>query len=705
MKIVILIQARMSSSRLPGKVLRKVSLPNGGQETLLEYQVKRLKSLRDGHLIDATIGVVTTGMSTDDPIYDLCNEIDIYCYRGSEDDVLDRYYNAARELSADIIVRITSDCPLVDPHIINLSIQKLVEDGYDFVSSTEPLPTTFPDGMDVSVFTYSALKDSYKYGLKPSDREHVTFYITNKENNYKVGKINNDKDLSDYRLCVDYEDDMELIQKIMSNIDIKKDAHTITKDEIIEIVDVYSLKAINSSHVFGEGWSTSFKKDKENISLNKNLAKHLNHKKTDSAWEEQVKYIPGGAQTFSKMPNAHVSGAAPKLLSKGKGSRVWDLDNNEYVDFVLGLGPVILGHCYKQVDDAFYKCASEQFITPSLGHPLEAKLGKRLSEIIPCAEMVRYGKNGSDATAGAVRLARGITERDIIGCCGYHGWQDWFIGQTPRNKGIPDCIGNMTIPFQYNDIDSVKKLFDENKGKVAALIMEPVGAELPEDGFLENVKRLCHENGALLIFDEVVTGFRFDIGGVQKKFGVTPDIACFGKAIANGYPLSVIAGKKEYMSQFEDVFFSFTYGGELPSIAAALKTIEILEKEEVINDILLKGEMFIEGFNKAAKELDINYMRAFGIGSWPKYEIDTVFGYNSNELLTLFQQELVRRGMLTRTTPFICYTHSLSDIHRLLKACKESMAIVDNAIKKNALFDYIDGDIIQTIIRDENIKH
>jgi len=254
-------------------------------------------------------------------------------------------------------------------------------------------------------------------------------------------------------------------------------------------------------------------------------------------------------------------------------------------------------------------------------------------------------------------------------------------------------------------MDNLNQLFKEYDGQVAALIMEPMGAEFPEDNYLQNVKNLCHENGSLLVFDEVCTGFRFDLGGAQKVFDVTPDIGCFGKAVANGYPLSIIAGKKEYLEQFEDVFFSFTYGGELPAIAAALKTIEILERDKVIEDIIRKGTRIIEGFNNISKDLGIDYMRAYGHGSWPKYEIDAIEGYTSNQVLTLFQQELVRRGMLTRTTPFICFDHSPADIENLLLAMKKSMKIVNDAITNRTIMDKIDGEIIRTIIRDENIKH
>lgn len=699
MNVAVLIQARLGSTRLPNKVLNMIDV-GGYLHPILGFQIKRLqRHLPAGYVL----GVVTTGSPADDQIKQLCEEYSIYCFRGSENDLVDRYYNSALEINADVVVRVTSDCPLLDPNLIVLAVEKLVAEQLDFVGTCEPLPTTFPDGMDVSVFSFAALESTYINANKYSDREHMTFYVSDPNNDFKIGKLDCDKDLSSYRICLDYPDDLDLIKEVVKHSDGK--SLDLTMEEIIEIIDNFHLKELNSGHKFGEGWKSAFDKDLEFGGGAQNFASKLCHDITDKLWEEQIKYIPGGAQTFSKMPNAHVKGAAPKLLLRGSGSRVWDLDGNEYVDFVLGLGPVILGHSYKKIDDAYYNCARNYFVTPSIGHPLEAVLAKKLSELIPSCEMVRYGKNGSDATAGAVRLARGITRRNLVACCGYHGWQDWFIGQTPRNRGIPECIGDMTISFKYNDIKSLERIFRDNKDDLACVIMEPIGSEEPGETFLHDVRELCDKNGALLIFDEVVTGFRFNLGGAQKLFNVIPDLSCFGKAIANGYPLSVIAGKAKYMKEYEDVFFSFTYGGELPAIAAALKTIEVLERTNALVKIDELGLRLIQGLNTVVKEEGISFFRAYGRGPWPKYEFDAVGYYTTNELLTLFQQELVRQGFLTRTTPFICFTHSNADIDNLVEASRKALRVVKKSIDDKKVLENIDGEIIQTIIRDQNIKH
>ena len=699
-KVALLIQARMSSTRFPGKVLEEVNPREGYFMPMLQYQIERLSRLKKSLMV----GVVTSAASADDKIAKLCENIGTYCYRGSGFDLLSRYYCAAEEINAETIVRVTSDCPLIDPKIVEDLLQIYLNNEHDFVSNTEPLPTTYPDGMDVSIFSFKSLKKSYEEALKPSEREHVTFYITNNPKKFKLYKLDLKNDLSKYRLTVDYKRDLLLIRKIFDVFKEKK-IYQPGLSYIINVIDNNSLFKVNEGHRFGEGWISSFERDKEKNNFEGKLSKPLELKKTNYAWKKQIKYIPGGAQTFSKMPNAYCEGSSPKLLYRGKGGHVWDLDDNEYCDFVLGLGPIILGHCYKEVDKAYSECAANFFSTPSLGHPLEAKLGEKLSEIIPSAEMVRYGKNGSDATAGAVRLARGITGKEIIGCSGYHGWQDWFMGQTNRNRGIPKAIGELTKSFKYNDLNSIENIFENNKGNVAAIIMEPMCAEFPEDDFLKKVKSLCEINSALLIFDEVCTGFRMDIGGAQTLLGVTPDISCFGKAVSNGYPISIIAGKKKYLKEFEDIFFSFTFGGELPAIAAALKTIEILIEKDVCKEIIQKGNLFLKNFNLIAEQLGIDYMRAIGHGSWPKYEISDYKNFSSEQILTLFQQELIKRNILTRSSPFICYQHSNSDIELFLNAAKKAMIVVDNSISKGNLMDNIVGKQIRTIIRDENIKH
>src|SRR2546422_4445450 len=273
------------------------------------------------------------------------------------------------------------------------------------------------------------------------------------------------------------------------------------------------------------------------------------------------KVIPSCTQTFSKGPTQFVQGVAPNFLERGRGSHVWDVDGNEYVDYVMALCPIVLGYDDPDVIAAVQRQLADG-VTFSLAHPLEVEVAEALAKIVPCAEMVRFGKNGSDATAGAVRVARAYTGRDLVVCCGYHGWQDWFIGTTTRDRGVPGAVKALTKTFQYNDLKSLDRVLTEHRGQVAVVIMEPVIFQEPAPGFLEGVRDLTHRHGALLVFDEIVTGFRFGLGGAQEYFGVTPDLACFGKGMANGLPISAIVGRADVMKLFEEVFFSFTFGGE-----------------------------------------------------------------------------------------------------------------------------------------------
>jgi len=247
--------------------------------------------------------------------------------------------------------------------------------------------------------------------------------------------------------------------------------------------------------------------------------------------ERAKKVIPSCTQTFSKGPTQFVQGVSPIYLERGDGSHVFDVDGNEYIDYPLALGPVTLGYNYPRVNEAIIKQLKDG-ITFSLMHPLEVELAELLINIIPCAEMVRFGKNGSDVTSAAVRVARAYTGRDKIACCGYHGWQDWYIGTTTRSAGVPECIKKLTIPFEYNNIESLERIFSENRDEVAGVIMEPIGIVEPKNNFLEKVKEITHKNGAVLIFDEIVIGFRVSIGGAQEYGNYRQE--CYRTYVGNG---------------------------------------------------------------------------------------------------------------------------------------------------------------------------
>lgn len=420
-------------------------------------------------------------------------------------------------------------------------------------------------------------------------------------------------------------------------------------------------------------------------------------KKSFEYWSRAEKLIPSGTQTLSKGPDQFVKGAYPIYLKNGDGSHVWDVDGNEYIDYPLALGPVILGYNYPRVNEAIIKQLKDG-ITFSLMHPLEVELSELLTEIIPCAEMVRFGKNGADATSAAVRVAKAYNGRGKIAYCGYHGWQDWYIVTTSRNKGVLPIWKNYIHSFEYNKIETLERVFEENKNEIAAVIMEPVGVEEPKDRFLEKVKKIAHENGALLIFDEIVTGFRLALGGAQEYFGVTPDLACFGKAMANGMPISAVLGKKEVMKLFDEVFFSITFGGEALSLAAALATINEIKEKNVIEHIWKQGRKLKDGYNKSAEEIGVNT----GCVGFPPH---TIFRFrdskekDSLEIKSLFLQETVKRGILFSGTQNISYSHSDEDIEKTLLACEESLNLLKNAVDKNNVKELLEGEITREVFR------
>jgi glutamate-1-semialdehyde aminotransferase len=425
-------------------------------------------------------------------------------------------------------------------------------------------------------------------------------------------------------------------------------------------------------------------------------------------WRQRAKkVIPVGTQTFSKSGAYRASEDAPFFLQRGEGSHVFDVDGNEYIDYIMGLGPISVGYSDERVD----KVVKEQMndgVLLSQPHPREVELSERLCDIIPAAEMVRFGKNGSDVTSAAVRLARAYTGRERIATCGYHGWQDWYVANTTMSRGVPDCIKNLTFSWEYNNIESLQELFEEYDD-IAAVSMEPMDAKHPDPGFLKAVKDIAHDNGALFIFDEVITGFRFAIGGAQEYFGVTPDLAAFGKGIANGYPLSALVGREDIMCQLEDVFFSFTYGGELGSIAAAQATIDVLENDDVIDHMWETGSRLIESTDALIEKHSLeDHVEIAGLEPWPILEFKSGDDYPDNFDLakkSLFQREVVSRGIMFNGSHFFCDHHGDQDLQTTMQAYDAAFEKLADAIERKTVYSQLDGEMIQPVFRrDEATK-
>ena len=422
-------------------------------------------------------------------------------------------------------------------------------------------------------------------------------------------------------------------------------------------------------------------------------------KKSEEWLKRSLKVIPSGSQTFSKGYTQYPKGASPLFLEKGAGAYVWDVDGNKYLDYTLALGPNILGYGNEAVDEAVTR-QWKNGAAFALPHPLEVEVAEMLVERIPSAEMVRFGKNGSDVTSAAIRLARAVTGRERVACCGYHGWQDWYIGSTTRAGGVPKAVRELTHTFDYNNLASLEKLFAEHPDEIAAVIMEPVGAVDPAPGFLEGVQALAKAKGAVFIFDEVVTGFRLGRGGAQEMYGVTPDLSCFGKAMANGASLSAVVGKRELMEVFDDIFFSFTYGGEAVSLAACKATLLEMDRLNVFEYMYGIGDGLRDSFNElAAKHGLAERLKCIGFGPHSIVQFKDEKGENSLVLRTLFQQEAAARGILFLIMHNLCAAVTKEDVDRTLGLYDEIFSVVRKAVDSGAPETFLKGETVRDIFR------
>jgi glutamate-1-semialdehyde 2,1-aminomutase len=421
------------------------------------------------------------------------------------------------------------------------------------------------------------------------------------------------------------------------------------------------------------------------------------YKKSEQLLDRALKSIPLASQTFSKSLTQYPRGVSPFFIEKGKGARIWDVDGNEYVDFVNSLAAVTLGYCDKDVDEAVQE-QMKSGVTFSLPHKLEMEVAEKLIEIIPCAEKVRFAKNGTDSTSASIRISRAYTNKEHIAVCGYHGWQDWYIGSTSRDLGVPKSVKNLTHKFEYNNIESLEKLFQEQE--LACVIMEPMNIEYPKDNFLEKVKELAHKNNALLIFDETITGFRYSLGGAQELFNVIPDLATFGKGMANGYPLSALVGSSKVMQKVEDIFFSGTFGGETLSLASANVVIDKYKKQNVATYLDELGQYLLTQLNKLIEKKDLqSIFYTSGHPSWSFLHSKEQEQYTTLEIKTFFLQEMFKRGILILGSHNLSFSHTKEDVDNLLGAYKEVLPMIKNHIDNKNLIENIHGDILQALFK------
>lgn len=658
MKTVALVQARMGSTRLPNKVMK----PIGGRP-MIELLLERLaRSIELDQIV-----VATSVSDRNQPLVDHVEKLGYLCVRGSEDDVLDRFVMAAREVEADVVVRITGDCPLVDPCLVDEAIRIFRNEGVDYLSNVAP--ASYPDGLDVEVFTRAALECAGREAKDGFDREHVTPYLR-RPAQFTTGAMENARDLSSIRWTVDEPADFEVVTKIFDHF---------APDTMFKWTEVLSL----------------VDKNPDLFALNSNISRNEGSKMGNGQklWKRAKAVIPGGNMLLSKRAEMFAPEQWPAYFSKAKGCEVWDLDGKRYTDMsFMGIGTNTLGYGHDEVDAAVMMTVQNGNMS-TLNAPEEVYLAEKLVELHPWSEMVRFARSGGEANAIAIRIARAASGRAKVAVCGYHGWHDWYLSanlgddQTLAGhllpglepNGVPGDLRGTVLPFNYNNFQELEEIVANND--IGVIKMEVVRNHGPKDNFLHKVRQLATEHNIVLIFDECTSGFRETFGGLHKMYEIEPDIAVFGKTLGNGYAVSAVIGRREIMEAAQTTFISSTFWTERIGSAAALKTLEVMERDRSWEYITEMGKKVKAGWQKLA---DVHGLEVehWGLSSLAGYTFKSV---NALSYKTLITQEMLGKGYLGGTSTYSSMAHTdqihdgyfeaLDPIFALIRQCEDGLDV------------------------------
>lgn len=654
MKVVALVQARMGSTRLPNKVMMSI-----GGIPMIELLISRLSLAKEV----SEIVVATSVDKRNQPLVKHVRKLGYACEEGSENDVLGRFVQAARAHQADIIVRITGDCPLVDPELVDEIIRRFKVAGVDYFSNVSP--PTFPDGLDIEVFTAKALSEASLETNESFDREHVTPYLR-EHGRFKVASMRYSQDLSALRWTVDEPADLVVIENVFRHF------HPRTDFTWIEVLKLQEQRP----DIFGGN---------QHLTRNEGAIMGTGQK----LWKRAKQVIPGGNMLLSKRAEMFLPDQWPAYFSKAKGCKVWDLDGKEYIDMsIMGIGTNTLGYGHEEVDDAV-RAVIDAGNMSTLNCPEEVYLAEKLVAMHPWADMVRFARSGGEANAIAIRIARAATGKDKVAICGYHGWHDWYLSANlgdDKNlaghllpglepNGVPQNLRGTVFPFNYNRFDELLALVD--KHDIGVIKMEVVRNKGPEDNFLHKVRELATARGIVLIFDECTSGFRETFGGLYKKYGVEPDMAMFGKALGNGYAITATIGKRDIMEAAQSTFISSTFWTERIGPAAALKTLEVMERVRSWDQITRTGIDITSRWQSLAEK----YGLSISTSGLPALTGFAFSGQNALAYKTLLTQEMLAKGYLATTSVYVCTEHSpdvvaayfdaLEPIFKVIRECED----------------------------------
>ena len=658
MKIIAIVQARMDSTRFPNKVMKKI---NG--VPMIGLLLNRLSMVS---YLDQ-IMLATPSSPNSLPLDNYVTKLGYEVFKGSEDDVLDRYYQAAKQKEPDAIIRITGDCPLIDPELVSDIINCFIEQDVDYLSNT--LVPTYPDGLDTEIFTFKSLEKAAKLAKKPSEREHVTPFIY-ESGLFKTENYNCDEDHSNKRWTVDEAVDFEVISSIYDYFSPNTEFNW---QDVLSLQEKKpELFKINQHLIRNEGTS---------MGIGQKL------------WKRAKKIIPGGNMLLSKRPEMFLPEQWPAYYSRAEGCKVWDLDDNEYIDMsFMGIGTNILGYGNHEINDAVHKSVNAGNMS-TLNCPEEVYLAEKLIELHPWADMVRLARTGGEANAIAIRIARAASGKDKIAFCGYHGWHDWYLAANLKDDknleghllsglepiGVPQNLQDTTFPFRYNNFDELNSLVQNHE--IGIIKMEVFRNQLPKDNFLEKVRQLATDKNIVLIFDECTSGFRQTFGGLHKLYDVEPDVAVFGKALGNGHAITAIIGRREVMENAQSSFISSTFWTERIGPTAALKTLEVMERLKSWELITETGEKITQRWKTLAERYGLKITTS-GMPALTSFSIDSP---NMLEYKTLITQEMMYKGFIAGTSVYVCIEHTdqiienylveLESIFKLIKDCEDGLDV------------------------------
>ena len=659
MKVVAIVQARMGSTRLPTKVMKPIAgIP------MIELLLARLaKSKQIDQIVLAT--------STDErntPLVEHVQKLGYPCVRGSESDVLDRYLVAAWQTQADVVVRITGDCPLIDPILVDQVIAQFKAEGVDYLSNT--MPPSYPDGLDTEVFTLQALERAGRESQDQFDREHVTPYLR-KLGLYKTSAMKHSEDLSALRWTVDEPADFEVVSQVFAHF--APNIH-------FSWTEVLGLQRSQPA-VFAAN---------HNIMRNEGADMGTGQK----LWRRAKAVIPGGNMLLSKRAEMFLPEQWPAYFSKAKGCQVWDMDGKQYTDMsIMGIGTNILGYGHEEVDAAV-RTTVEAGNMSTFNCPEEVYLAEKLVELHPWADMARLARSGGEANALAIRIARAASGKDKVAVCGYHGWHDWYLSANLGDdenlaghllpgldpKGVPQNLRGTVYPFNYNNYAELENLV--NTQDIGVIKMEVVRNKGPEDNFLHKVRKLATDRGIVLIFDECTSGFRQTFGGLHKMYGVEPDMAMFGKALGNGYAITATIGRREIMEAAQSTFISSTFWTERIGPTAALKTLEVMERTKSWDTITQTGLNVRQRWQQLADKhgLQIDHWGLPALTGYT-FKSDNALAYK-----TFITQEMLAKGYLAGNSVYVCTEHTptvldgyfaeLDPIFATIKECEEGRDVM-----------------------------